>query len=89
MVSGVNILVCMVCGYCSCCCFGFLSALHHVYMASVEERFNIKHVVGSTTVISEAYSEIVYKDRPRDQQNVVFIHRWSLYAGSVAWKVYT
>ncbi len=25
-----------------------------------------------------------------DQQNVVLIHRWSLYtAGSIAWKVYT
>ncbi len=30
----------------------------------------------------------VYKDHPRDQQNVVLIHRWSLYADSIAWKVY-
>ncbi len=27
-----------------------------------------------------------YKDRTRDQQNVLLIHRWSLYAGSIAWK---
>ncbi len=33
--------------------------------------------------------ELVYKDHPRDQQNVVFIHRGSLYAGSIAWKIYT
>ena len=33
--------------------------------------------------------KLVYIDHPRDQQNVVFIHRWSLYAGSIAWKVYT
>ncbi len=32
---------------------------------------------------------LVYKDHPRDQENVVFIHRWSLYAGSIKWKVYT
>ena len=25
----------------------------------------------------------------RDQQNVVLIHKWSLYADSIAWKVYT
>ncbi len=31
----------------------------------------------------------VYKDHPRDQQNMFIIHRWSLYAGSTAWKVYT
>ncbi len=30
----------------------------------------------------------VYKDHPRDQQNVVLIHRWSLYAGSITWEVY-
>ncbi len=28
--------------------------------------------------------KLVYKDHPRDQKNVVFIHRWSLYAGSIA-----
>ena len=32
--------------------------------------------------------KLVYKDRPRDQQNAVLIHMWSLYAGSTAWKVY-
>ncbi len=32
--------------------------------------------------------KFVYKDHPREQQNVVFIHRWSLYAGSIAWKVH-
>ncbi len=40
-------------------------------------------VTGSTTV------KLVYKDHPRDQQNVVLIHRWSLYARSIVWKVYT
>ncbi len=30
----------------------------------------------------------VFKDHPRDQQNVVLIHRWFLYAGSMTWKVY-
>ncbi len=33
--------------------------------------------------------KLVYKDHPRDQQNVVLIHRWSLYAGSITWKGYT
>ncbi len=32
--------------------------------------------------------KFVYKDHPRDQQNVVLIHRWALYAGSIAWKIY-
>ncbi len=33
--------------------------------------------------------KLVYKDHPKDQQNVVLIYRWSLYAGSIAWKLYT
>ncbi len=33
--------------------------------------------------------KLVYKGHPRDEQNVVLIHRWSLYAVSLAWKVYT
>ncbi len=33
--------------------------------------------------------KFVYKDHPRDQQNMVLIHRWSLYAGSIAWKLYS
>ncbi len=32
--------------------------------------------------------EFVYKDHPRDQQNVIK-HRWSEYTGSIAWKLYT
>ncbi len=32
--------------------------------------------------------KLVYKDHPRDQLNVVLIHRWSLYAGSMTWEVY-
>ncbi len=32
--------------------------------------------------------KLVYKDHPRDEENVVVIHRWSLYAGSITWKVY-
>ncbi len=32
--------------------------------------------------------KLVYKDRLRDQQNVVLIHRWSLYVGSITWKIY-
>ena len=31
---------------------------------------------------------LVCKDHPRDQQNVVLIHRWSFYAGLITWKVY-
>ena len=27
--------------------------------------------------------KLVYKDHPRDQHNVVLIHRWSLYTGSI------
>ncbi len=37
-----------------------------------------------TTVTVKLY----IKTNPRDQQKVVLIHRWSLYAGSIAWKVY-
>ncbi len=32
--------------------------------------------------------KLVYKDHPRDQQNAVLIHRWSLYTGSITWEVY-
>ena len=32
--------------------------------------------------------KLVYKDHPRDQQSVILIHRWSLYAGYITWKVY-
>ena len=33
--------------------------------------------------------KLVYlQDHPRDQQNVVLIHRWSLYAGLATWIVY-
>ncbi len=31
---------------------------------------------------------LAYKDHPWDQQDVVLIHRWSLYAGSTTWIVY-
>ncbi len=30
----------------------------------------------------------IYKDHPRGQHSVVLIHRWSLYVGSIQWKVY-
>ena len=30
----------------------------------------------------------LYKDHLRDQQNIVLIHRWSLYAASIKWQVY-
>ncbi len=33
--------------------------------------------------------KLVYKDHARDQPNVLLIHRWSLYEGLIAWKVYT
>ncbi len=36
----------------------------------------------------EVTVKLAYKDHPRDQQNVIPIHRWSLYAGSIIWKVY-
>ncbi len=32
--------------------------------------------------------KLVYKDHHTDEENVVLIHRWSLYAGSIAWKIY-
>ncbi len=32
--------------------------------------------------------KLVYTDHHGEQQNVVFIHRWPLYTGSVTWKVY-
>ncbi len=33
--------------------------------------------------------KLLYKDHPKGQYNVVLIHRWSLYGGSItAWKVY-
>ncbi len=32
--------------------------------------------------------KLVYKDHPGGQQNVVLIHRWSLYTGSITWKVH-
>ena len=32
--------------------------------------------------------KLVYKGLPRDLQNVILIYRWSLYAGSIPWKIY-
>ncbi len=32
--------------------------------------------------------KLVHKDHPWDQDNVVLIHRWSFYAGSITWTVY-
>ncbi len=29
-----------------------------------------------------------YKDNPKDQETVVLVHRWSLYAGSITGEVY-
>ncbi len=37
--------------------------------------------------VRNKYGETVYKDHNRDQQIVVLIHRCSLYAGSITWKV--
>ena len=31
----------------------------------------------------ETHSETLHKDHHRDEENVVFIHRWSLYAGGL------
>ena len=31
---------------------------------------------------------LVHEDHSREPKNMVLIHRWSLYAGSIAWKVY-
>ena len=32
--------------------------------------------------------KLVHADHPKGQQNVVLTHRWSLYTGSITWKVY-
>ncbi len=32
--------------------------------------------------------ELMAKDHPRDQHNVVLTHRWSLDTGSITWKIY-
>ncbi len=32
--------------------------------------------------------KLVYKHHPREQENVVLIYTWSLYAGCITWKVY-
>ncbi len=40
------------------------------------------------TSLENAMENAMDKDHLRDQQNVVLIHRLSLYAGSIAWKVY-
>ncbi len=32
--------------------------------------------------------KLMYKDYPKDQQNVALIHRWSLYTGAIPWTVY-
>ncbi len=39
--------------------------------------------------VFEITMKLFYKDHARDQQNVVLIHRWSLYTGIIAWKTYT
>ncbi len=33
--------------------------------------------------------KLAYKDHSGGQQNVVLMHRWSLYAGLITWIVYT
>ncbi len=42
----------------------------------------------SRKVLLYIYTVNLYKDHPRDKPNVVLAHRWFLYAGSIARKVY-
>ncbi len=53
----------------------------------------IKDKKCSTPIIFTLWTEntlkLVYKDHSMDQLNVVLMHRSSLYAGSIVWKIYT
>ncbi len=55
-----------------------------VYPVSLKETFFLRKSVEPTLLFNT-----VKLDHHRDQQNVVLIHRWSLYAGSITWKEYT
>ncbi len=42
--------------------------------------FMYQNYTYTLTILKSTYTvKLVYKDHPRDQQNVVLIHRWSLY----------
>ncbi len=60
-----------------------------LYSRTLVETSSRKKILHNPNYLGSFTVKIVYKDHPRDQQNVVLIHRWSLYAGSIAWKVYT
>ncbi len=50
----------------------------HVYRNSCTEKYgNLGRGICYNTV------KLVYKDHPRDQQNVVLVYRWPLHGGSI------
>ena len=65
--------------------FAYLIPLQHIQFSSL----NFEDVVLKNEYIFRYTVKLVYKDHPRDQQNIVLIHRWSLYTGSITWTVYT
>ena len=53
-----------------------------------QESVLAAHVTDIINILHTHQNLYICKDHPRDQQNVVLIHRWSLYAGPIILKVY-
>ncbi len=50
------------------------------------KRVFVGQFPGQTQLVPDAV-KLVYKDQSRDQQNVVLMHKWSLYAGSITMSI--
>ena len=55
--------------------------LYHLHMCHI--KFILVRIFRHLDTVN-----LVYKDHPRDQQYMVLIYRWPLYAGSITWKGY-
>ena len=69
---------------------GDIAKGHHLYhIGQIKGCYQVgQNFVNVVLVIFCFTVKLAHKDQPKDKQNVVLIHRWSFYAGSVAWKVY-
>ncbi len=59
-----------------------MSALFHC-LAVIYWNFILRGIFWSSAFVPPGTGKLAYEDLPRDQQNAVLIHRWSLYAGSI------
>ncbi len=61
----------------------------------IRDYYSLVGLVAQTGIAQQTFEpfkqrtvKLVYKDHPMDQQNVLLISWWSLYAVRITWKVY-